>query len=110
MKDKPGLERALRDADGKELSPTQQMAELRRQVEMRTVGCGWRQFETKWSFFSDEKHHTIEKLRSMLLDDILPHERALRRLKQLPAEAAPPQLNSHVIKTLGTADPDALAL
>jgi hypothetical protein len=105
IQDKPALERAL-----KGLSPNEQLTELRRQVEMRTVGCGWRQFETKWSFFSDERHHTIEKLRSMLIDDILPHERALRRLKKLPAEAAPPQLNSHVIKTLGTADADALKL
>ena len=103
--DKPALERAL-----KGLSPTEQLAELRRQIEMRTVGCGWRQFETKWTFFSDERHHTLEKLRSMLLDDIFPHERALRRLKQLPAEAAPPQLNSHVIKALGTVDADALEL
>eukprot|EP00966_Prymnesium_polylepis_P064269 1489982-Prymnesium_polylepis.3 len=87
---KPALDAALAG-----LSPTQQLAELRRQIEMRTVGCGWRQFETKWSFFSDEKHHTIEKLRSMLLDDIIPHERALRQKKKLPAEAAPPQLNSH---------------
>ena len=99
------LDRAL---DG--LSPNQQLEELRRQIEMRTVGCGWRQFETKWSFFSDERHHTIEKLRSMLLEDIIPHERALKRKHQLPAEAAPPQLNSHVIKQLGTADPDVLAL
>lgn len=102
---KPALDKALA-----ELSSTQQLAELRRQIEMRTVGCGWRQFETKWSFFSDERHHTIEKLRSMLLDDIMPHERSLRRLKQLPAEAAPPQLNQHTIKALGVADADALRL
>ena len=103
--DRAQLQRALSG-----LSPTQQLAELRRQIEMRTVGCGWRQFETKWGFFADEKLHTIEQLRAMLLDDILTHERALRRLKQLPAEAAPPQLNSHVIKSLGTDDPDALEL
>ena len=105
VKDKSELERLLKGA-----SPTEQLAQLRHQVEMRTVGCGWRQFETKWSFFAEEKHHTIEKLREMLLEDILPHERALRRLKKLPAEAAPPQLSGHVIKTLGTADADALAL
>ena len=105
IKSKGALEAAL-----KGLSPNEQLAELRHQVEMRTVGCGWKQFETKWSFFSDEKHHTIEKLRSMLLDDIIPYEIALRRKKQLPAEAAPPQLNSHVIKDLGTVDADALLL
>ena len=46
----------------------------------------------------------------MLLDDILPHEMALRRLKKLPTEAAPPQLTSRVVKTLGTCDADALRL
>ena len=46
----------------------------------------------------------------MLLDDILPHEKSLRRMKQLPAEAAPPQLTAHVIKALGTADADALRI
>lgn len=46
----------------------------------------------------------------MLLDDILPHEVALRRQKKLPAAAAPPQLKSYAAKTLGTADADALRL
>ena len=82
VQDKSALEARLKD-----LSPSQQLAELRHQIEMRTVGCGWRQFATKWTFFSDERHHTIEKLRSMLLDDILPHEKSLRRMKRLPAEA-----------------------
>ena len=105
VRDKSQLEARL-----KELSPSQQLAELRHQIEMRTVGCGWRQFETKWTFFSDERHHTIEKMRSMLLDNILPHEMSLRRVKRLPAEAAPPQLTSHAIKDLGTADADALRI
>ena len=105
VKSKPELEKALK---GK--SATEQIAELRRQIEMRTVGCGWRQFETKWGFFADEKQHTIDKLREMLLQDILPHERALRRQKRLPAEAAPPQLTTRVIKELGTVDADALRL
>ena len=38
---------------------SQQIAELRRQIEMRTVGCGWLQFETKWGFFSDERSHKM---------------------------------------------------
>ena len=105
VQDKSALEARLKD-----LSPSQQLAELRHQIEMRTVGCGWRQFATKWTFFSDERHHTIEKLRSMLLDDILPHEKSLRRMKRLPAEAAPPQLTAHTIKDLGTADADALRI
>ena len=58
---------------------------------MRTVGCGWTQFEAKWGFFIDERKHTICKLRNMLIEDILPYELALRRQKKLPKEAAPPQ-------------------
>ena len=77
---------------------------------MRTLGLGWREFEVKWGFYADERKHTIEKPTRMLIDDILPHERALRRLKQLPAAAAPPQLTTRVLKELGTADKDALAL
>ena len=105
MRDQAGLTKAL-----KGLSETQQVAELRRQIEMRTLGLGWREFEVKWGFYADERKHTIEKLTRMLLDDILPHERAQRRLKKLPAEAAPPQLTTRVLKELGTADKDALAL
>ena len=80
------LERAL---GGK--SEPEQLAELRRQIEMRTVGCGWTQFETKWGFFSDERSHKIEDLKRMLLDDILPYEIGLRRLKKLPTEARRPR-------------------
>jgi hypothetical protein len=77
---------------------------------MRTVGLGWRDFETKWSFFSDERAHQIELLRRMLLDDILPHEVMLRTQKRLPKSAAPPQLTARALKALGTADVDALQL
>ena len=41
---------------------------------------------------------------------ILPHERALERLKKLPEEAAPPQLKVTLTKDLGTADADVLRL
>ena len=58
---------------------------------MRTVGCGWTQFETKWGFFSDERSHKIVDLQRMLLDDILPYEIQLRRLKKLPTEARRPR-------------------
>ena len=58
----------------------------------------------------DEKKHTIGEMTRMLLSDILPHEMSLRRKKQLPAEAAPPQLTQSYTKTLGTADPDALRI
>lgn len=72
-------------------SEPEQLAELRRQIEMRTVGCGMTQFETKWGFFSDERSHKIEDLKRMLLDDILPHEIQLRRLNKLPTEARRPR-------------------
>jgi hypothetical protein len=47
---------------------------------------------------------------AVLLDDILPQELQARRKKQLPKAAAPPQLRVRLAKTLGTADPDVLAL
>ena len=53
------------DAALKGLSEPQQVAELRRQIEMRTLGCGWTQFEAKWGFFADERKHKLESLRRM---------------------------------------------
>jgi len=53
---------------------------------------------------------TIEKLRHMLLDDVLPYEKTLRREQQLPTRAAPPQVRIRELKKLGTADADALAI
>ena len=105
VKDAKELDAALR---GK--SDPDKLAELRRQIEMRTVGCGWTQFSTKWTFFSDEKEHTLAKLRKMLLEDVLPHEMALRTKKKLPTKAAPPQLKAHTLKELGTADADVLRI
>ena len=86
------------------------MAELRVQIEMRTVGCGWHEFTTKWSFDPDARSATIEEWKRMLLEDILPHEMALRRKKKLPKQAAPPQLKARSVKELGTADADAVRL
>ena len=94
----------------KDMSLNDKLAELRRQIEMRTIGLGWAQFSTKWSFFADEKAHTMELLERMLVDDIIPHEVAMRRLKQLPKEAPPPQLTMRTIKVLGTCDADALRI
>ena len=87
-------------------SIAEQLRLLRYQIEMRTVGCGWRQFETKWGFFADERLHTIDQLKS-LLKDVMVHERTLIRLEKLPTEAAPPQLSRRELKTLGTVDADA---
>jgi hypothetical protein len=51
---------------GKSIS--EQLRLLRLQIEMRTVGCGWRQYETKWGFFADEKQHTVDHLKALLKD------------------------------------------
>lgn len=71
---------------------------------------GWRQFETKWTFFKEEKLHTIAQLQSMLCDDILPHEMAMRRMRKLPKEAALPQLRVRDLKRLGTTDAAVLSI
>ena len=93
--------------DGKSIS--EQLRLLRLQIEMRTVGCGWRQFETKWGFFSDERTLTIDQMKA-LLKDVMVYERTLIRTKKLPTEAAPPQLTKRALKTLGSADVDAQRL
>ena len=77
---------------------------------MRTLGCGWSQFVVKWSFFADERAHTRDKLKQMLLDDILPFEMTLRRQKRLPKQAAPPQARGQALKALGSVDADAARL
>lgn len=88
VQDKRALDRAL---DG--LSVNEKLAELRRQIEMRTVGCGWSQFQTQWSFNPDEKESTVKQWTTLLLNDILPYERVQKREKQLPKEAVPPQVS-----------------
>jgi hypothetical protein len=95
------------DAALKGMSSNEKLAELRRQIEMRTVGCGWTDFAVKQSYNSDEKDETIAAWRNQLLDKIIPHEMALRRQEKLPAAAAPPQLGVRTIKALGTLDADA---
>jgi hypothetical protein len=87
-----------------------QIAALRAQIEARTVGCGWRHFTAKWSFFADERQHKFDLLKAMLLDDILPYEMKLQRKKRLPTEAAPPQLSRRAMKQLGVLDADAARL
>ena len=105
VKDRASLEAALEG-----LSANDQLAELRRQVEMRTVGLGWHEFAVKWGYEAGAREQKADELKRMLLNDILPHEMAMKRKKKLPAEAAPPQLRTRVLKELGTADADALRL
>lgn len=92
------------------LSVSDQLQELRRQIEMRTKGCGWRHFEVKWGFYRDERAHTLHSLRTILLQDIIPHEIAMRTKKKLPKAAPPPQLTVRELKVLGTECPDALKI
>ena len=63
---------------------------LRKQVEMRVLGCGMAQYATRWSSSSDVRVGTVEHLRE-LLDEIITEEMSLKRLKRLPKEAAQPQ-------------------
>eukprot|EP00966_Prymnesium_polylepis_P108405 2509471-Prymnesium_polylepis.1 len=92
------------------MSVNDKLKELRRQMEMRTKALGWTQFALPLSYDTDEKEETVVAWRKQLLDAIFPHEIAARRNKQLPKAAAPPQLRTRLAKTLGTADPDVLAL
>ena len=106
VRDKGQLDAALRGCK----SATEKLAELRRQIEMRTLGCGWTHFKVKWGFDPDEKEQTVKAWRQLLLDEIIPFEMGLRRKKKLPAAAAPPQVCSRISKVLGTVDADALRL
>eukprot|EP00966_Prymnesium_polylepis_P075915 1760491-Prymnesium_polylepis.1 len=67
----------------------QKLEFLRKQIEMRVLGCGLTQFATRWSSSSNERIGTVEHLREVL-DEIIVEEHALKRLKRLPTEAAPP--------------------
>ena len=88
----------------------QQLEYLRHQIDMRVIGLGWDQFKTKWSAKGDPTIGTVTHLRALLVDDILPHERAKGRLKRLPTEAAPPQFTAKELGQLGSANADALAI
>lgn len=80
---------------------------LRKQIEMRVIGLGWSEFATRWSSGKDAYVGSSEHLRAHLVDKILQHEAAERRLKQLPEEAALPQQVVRELGQLGTLDEDA---
>ena len=103
------LKRAL-DAELRGKSDTEKLTVLRQWIEMRSKGLGWTEYAPQWGFDPDQKAATAAAWRELLLNDIFPHELQLRRRKQLPKAAAPPQLRVRLAKTLGTADPDVLAL
>jgi hypothetical protein len=87
-------------------SEAEKLLFLRIEIEMRLIGLGWTQFETRWSSSSDETVGTVDNL-SGLLKDILAHKTAERRLNNLPKEAAPPPLRMRTLKDLGTPSIDA---
>ena len=80
---------------------------LRKQIEMRTIGCGWSQFTTRWSSNKDAKIGSVTHLRALVLVDILEHESTARRMNELPEEAALPQQVKRNLGQLGTIDADA---
>ena len=86
-----------------------QLEYLRKQIEMRVLALGWTQFATRWSSNKDSKVGTVAHLKA-LLKEILTEEMAARRLKQLPTEAAPPQVATRDLGQLGTADADAIEI
>lgn len=79
---------------------------LRNEIEMRVIGLGWIQFETRWGSIHDENVGSLASL-TELLRDILAAESTARRLKQLPTEAAPPPLRVRTLKDLGNLAADA---
>ena len=85
----------------------QKLEFLRKQIEMRVLGCGMTQFATNWSSSSDATIGTVEHLRGVL-EEIVIEERSLKRLKRLPKEAAQPQFITRERQQLGTADEDVL--
>ena len=87
----------------------QQLEFLRKQIEMRVLGCGMTQYTTRWSSSSDVRIGTVAHLRE-LLDEIITEEMALKRLKRLPREAAQPQFVQRAAGAtqLGTVDADVL--
>ena len=90
----------------------QQLEYLRKQIEMRVLGCGWTQYETRWSSNKDARIGTVAHLRG-LLEEIIIDEKARARFspgseKGLPTMAAPPHHAARDTLTLGTMDADAL--
>jgi hypothetical protein len=109
---KPGIKTALLDEHGKPKPEAQQLEWLRRQIEMRVLGCGWAQFATRWSSQADSRIGTVAHLWT-LLEEILDEERSRARFPAgaangLPIEAAPPHHAARDVGQLGTADADAV--
>lgn len=82
---------------------------LRNEIEMRVIGCGWVQFDMRWSSLTDETVGSIASL-TILLKDILIYEAKCRDTNDLPTEAAVPQQRFRKMKELGNMAADAAAI
>ena len=105
---------ALRHGDGKSKPEAQQLEYLRMQIEMRVLGCGWTQYQTRWSSSKDSRIGTVAHLHA-LLEEIVLEERSRGRFtpgteKGLPTEPAPPHHQSADLGQLGTPDADAVEI
>ena len=76
---------------------------------MRVLGCGWTQYQTRWSSKADSRIGTVAHLHE-LLEEIVLEEKSLARVKRLPTEAAPPHYQSADGAQLGTADVDGVEI
>ena len=105
---------ALQHADGKSKPEVQQLEYLRHQIEMRVLGCGWTEYQTRWSSSKDSRIGTVAHLHG-LLEEIVTEERSRQRFtpgteKGLPIEPAPPHHQSADLGQLGTPDADAVEI
>lgn len=87
---------------------------LREQIEMRTIGLSWTDWNTPWSSSTDENVGTVSQLQDHLAEVIkeeralaqrglLPSkERALQSAEALSEECPAPQLKRKTFKALGT--------
>lgn len=89
---------------------------LREQIEMRTIGLSWNQFQARWSSSKDDLIGTVQQL-SDHLKEILEEEDRQRRDKSLPSKTQrpedvcpAPQLKRKTFKALGTPTVQAEAL
>lgn len=74
---------------------------LREQIEMRTLGLQWVEYNTHWSSSSDETVGTVPELTEHL-KTIMTSERERRAAGELPSEAPAPQAKRKTFKELGT--------
>ncbi|KAL1511676.1 hypothetical protein AB1Y20_004966 [Prymnesium parvum] len=81
----------------------------REQVEMRTRGLRWVEFQTHWSSGSDEHIGTVEELTEHL-KLIVQEERSRRAAGTLPESAPAPIMKRKTFKDLGTPTAQADAL